>query len=738
MIPEIISAHWRMRIGKRFFYANMTQVTEFPESKDGLPFDIAHSFCSPLAAVMGAINECAVYKFITKPWNDDDLRLTVGLALEQYDLIKKNKELTKKEKEYKKEISSLSKFADLNKSQLGRMMLKSKMITQERLEKAEILQQRKKYSLPRSLVELGYVRESEINELIKKSLGVEGINLSEFPIDKPTIQILPQSVSEQGIIIPVKLEGRKLTIAMADPTDFNKIDDLRFATGLEIFPVMASEREILMKLDECFGTANYLEEAVDILDEFDPMDRVEVILEEEECLEELVLSKDIPHAVRIVNAIISEGIRLSASDIHIEPKDDHALVRYRIDGMLHDKIQIPLKLYLPTISRIKIISEIDIAERRRPQDGRVSVKTASKIVDLRVSTLPTIKGEKVVLRILDRNAPIVKISKLGLSSDQLVLLKRIISKPQGIVLASGPTGSGKTTTLYSLLKEIANPSDNFITIENPVEYFLGTAGQVLVRDKIGLSFVSVLKSVLRQDPDIIMLGEIRDPETAQVAFQAALTGHLVMSTIHTNNSIATINRLRHQELEPFIISSALEAVIAQRLVRKICGKCKEEYIPADEILFLLGVSEEARNEITFYRGKGCEACNDTGYSKRTGLFEIFTVNEEVKHLISINASEDELTRAAKHDHMTTLQEDGLAKIKSGDTTCEEVLRVLGPKSKTGINCLNCDRQIDERLPLCPFCGHYSGSICLNCKERLEAEWLLCPFCGKEKINSKKE
>ncbi len=636
---------------------------------------------SNISVVMEAVNEGAVYKFINKPWNADDLKLNIRLALEQYDLIKKNKELTVKEKDYKKEISSLNKFAALNRSQLGRMMLKSKMITPEQLAKAEKLQQRKNRSLPRAMVELGYTEEAEVNKLIKKSAGIEHMNLSEYPIDTQVLDILPQSVCEKSIAIPVKLEGRKFTVAMADPTDLSLIDDLIFATGLTIAPVIASEREILRKFDEVYGTDHYSQEAMEVLDEYSIVDEIEVVLEdEEESLEDMLLSKDLPAAVCIVNAIISKAIVLKASDIHIEPRSQHATVRFRIDDMLQDVIQMPLKLYLPTVSRIKIMSEMDITERRRPQDGRISVKTANGTVDLRISTLPTIKGEKVVIRILDRKAFIVKIADLGISSEQLEVLKKIIYKPQGIILATGPTGSGKTTTLYSLLKEISNPTKNFITIENPVEYFLENAGQVLVREKIGLDFASILRSVLRQDPNIIMLGEIRDLETAEVTFQAALTGHLVLSTLHTNSALATISRLRYQKLASFIIASALEVIIAQRLVRKICNKCRERYSPPEEFLSYLGI-DELSNGITFYHGKGCEACHNTGYSGRTGIFEVLAMNNELKGMVSNNATEDELGKVAKDNGMSTLLEDGIAKIKRGVTTCDEVLRVLGPKSE---------------------------------------------------------
>jgi type II secretory ATPase GspE/PulE/Tfp pilus assembly ATPase PilB-like protein/FixJ family two-component response regulator len=632
-----------------------------------------------ISVVMEAVNQGAIYKFINKPWNADELKLNVKLALDQYDLIKKNKELTVKEKEYKKEITGLNKFAALNRSQLGRMMLKSRRITPEQLAKAEKLQQKKSCSLPRAMIELGYSEEGEINKLIKKNAGIEHINLAECTISQQVLDILPQSVCEKSIVIPVKLENRKFTIAMADPTDLSLVDDLGFATGLTIAPVIAAEREILMKFDEVYGTEHYSQEAMDVLDEYSIVDEIEVVLEdEEESLEEMLLSKDLPAAVCIVNAIISKAIVLKASDIHIEPRTQHATVRFRIDDMLQDVIQIPLKLYLPTVSRIKIMSEMDIAERRRPQDGRLAVKTTNGTVDLRISTLPTIKGEKVVIRILDRKAFIVNIADTGISSNQMEMLKKIIYKPQGIILATGPTGSGKTSTLYSLLKEISNPTKNFITIENPVEYYLENAGQVLVKEKIGLDFASILRSVLRQDPNIIMLGEIRDLETAEVTFQAALTGHLVLSTLHTNSALATISRLRYQKLASFIIASALEVIIAQRLVRKICNKCREKYSPSEEFLSYLGI-DGLSDGTTFYHGTGCEACYNTGYSGRTGIFEIFVMNTELKHMISNDATEDELQKVATDNGMTTLLDDGIAKIESGITTCEEVLRVLGPK-----------------------------------------------------------
>ena len=382
-----------------------------------------------------------------------------------------------------------------------------------------------------------------------------------------------------------------------------------------------------------------------------------------------------------MNAIVLEALRLGASDIHVHPRTKSLVVRYRIDGVLQDKIHIPSNLLMSVVSRIKVMAELDITERRKPQDGRITVKTPMKIVDLRISTLPTINGEKVVMRVLERQSSAQSLADLGLSEHNLKRLMHVVAKPQGIILATGPTGSGKTTTLYALLQHNASPERNYVTIEDPVEFHVDMAGQVPVKERIGLNFASVLRAILRQDPDVILLGEIRDEETADVAFHASMTGHLVYSTLHTSSAAATVARLLDLGLKPFVLASALEAIIAQRLVRRICNQCREAIAPPTEILAQLG-PQFLKEEFVFYRGQGCEKCHK-GYKGRVAIHEVLTMNEDLRIAITEGASAMQIETIAREQGMKVLLDDALEKLREGLTTADEVLRLLGPQVLNG-------------------------------------------------------
>jgi type II secretory ATPase GspE/PulE/Tfp pilus assembly ATPase PilB-like protein/RNA polymerase subunit RPABC4/transcription elongation factor Spt4 len=388
-----------------------------------------------------------------------------------------------------------------------------------------------------------------------------------------------------------------------------------------------------------------------------------------------------------------------------------------------------MSMHASIVSRIKVMSELDISERRKPQDGRVTVRAFSKIVDMRISTLPTITGEKVVLRILDKGAAIKDIEELGLSDRDLVKISQLVSQPQGVVLTTGPTGSGKTSTLYSLLRKEATPDKNYVTIEDPVEYFMSMAGQVVVREKIGLRFPVVLRSLLRQDPDVIMLGEIRDIETAEAAFRAAITGHLVLTTLHTNSSIASITRLRDMGMKSYVISEAVRGIMAQRLVRRVCPHCSMDDDVPDRVLRALNLHRKTL-DFTPKKGSGCEHCDMTGYSGRIGVFEVFLIDEELKKMIHTDTTETELVKAARMGGMTTLLEDGIAKVKAGTTTCEELIRVLGAQNIVDIACPECGIHLEERFQFCPFCGGSVVSRCSNCRRLLDPPWKTCPYCGE--------
>ncbi|MEN6585539.1 MAG: ATPase, T2SS/T4P/T4SS family [Sulfuricella sp.] len=634
-------------------------------------------------AVMGAVNEGAVYKFILKPWNDDDLRVTAALALEQHDLIEKNHALQQENSKKSREISALSKLAVSNRSHLAIMLNKHGLLNGNQVQELHRLQQKNREPVVKLLLDKGWVEERQIRDLLRKELMFEEVALAEFSIDPAVAALIPRSFCERQLVVPLKLEGRRMTLAVADPLDAGLMDDLRFTSGLEIQAVMAGVAAIRTKIGEVYGGG----EAVDFADletlvsDTDPYEGIEVVIEEDEeapSLEELLRGTEEPPAIRLVNAVILEAIRLGASDIHIQPRTKSVVVRLRIDGVLVDKIHIPHQMHQSLVSRLKVMSELDISERRRPQDGRLMVKTPLRVVDLRISTLPTINGEKVVMRILDRNAAVHSLDGLGFGQQALRQIRDMVDKPQGIILATGPTGSGKTTTLYSLLQHNATPSKNYVTIEDPVEYYLDMAGQVLVKEKIGLTFPLILRSILRQDPDVILLGEIRDFETAEVAFHAALTGHQVFSTLHTNSAVATISRLLDLGLKPFVIASALQGIIAQRLVRKICQRCREPVAPDLQLLERLG-EPFRRAGLQVFRGKGCAECHDSGYKGRLGIYEVLTLDEQLCHLIGTGASVLEVNQAVRLSGMVSLIEDARDKVDQGLTTPEEILRVLGPQ-----------------------------------------------------------
>lgn len=634
------------------------------------------------SAVMGAIKEGAVYKFILKPWNDDDLRVTVALALEQFDLLQKNRQLQKENISRTKEIAALSRMTVTNRSQLAILLNKRNLLTAQQVQELHRQQQQRKEPVIKLLLERGWVNEKAIHELLRKELMIQEVALAEFRVDPAIAALIPGSFCSRQLVVPLKLGGNRLMLAMADPLDAGLLNDLRFVAGLEIEPVIASAADIRAKIATVYGEKEEVQfsDLETVLGSPDPYEGIEVVIEDEDdfTLEELMAGTDEPPAIRLVNSILLEAIRLNASDIHIQPRLKNVMVRYRIDGVLADKIQIPTAFHQSLVSRLKVMSELDISERRRPQDGRITVKTPSRVVDLRISTLPTVNGEKVVMRILDRNSPILGLDRLNFAPHDMSKVLRFMEKPQGIVLTTGPTGSGKTTTLYSLLQHGATPERNYVTIEDPVEYYMDTAGQVLIREKIGLTFPVVLRSILRQDPDVILLGEIRDFETAEVAFHAALTGHVVFSTLHTNSAIATISRLFDLGLKPYMIATALEGIIAQRLVRKVCEHCREPRAPDPLVSAKLGPLFQAAG-LHNYRGKGCPHCAKTGYKGRIGIYEVLVPNDEMRQLIAEGGNVLEITRLAQSMGATSLLQDGLSKVQQGLTSMEEILRVLGPQ-----------------------------------------------------------
>ncbi len=629
-------------------------------------------------AVMTAINDGAVYKFIIKPWEDNDLRVTVALALEKLELEKKNEQLKNENQKAQKELSKLSKMAAKNRSQLAIVLNKKKMLTD--LQVQQVLKEQMISKMPpiKVILKKGWVQESKIRKILEKDFYIESILLKEYQVHPAIASLIPTRFCRQQLILPLSQKGKRVVLCMADPLDEGMLEDLRFSSGLDFEPVMANVADIEAKLNEVFGTDEPIDDISSVVALSENLDAVEIIIDEEDNvpLEDLLRGTSEPPAIRLTNAIILEAIRLRASDIHIQPTSSCVLVRLRIDGVLYDKIQVPLEYHMSLVSRIKVMAELDITERRRPQDGRITVKSPLRIVDLRLSTMPTINGEKIVMRILDRNSETVPLKELGFSDKHLKALEFVNSKPQGIILATGPTGSGKTTTLYSLLKKNASKDKNYVTIEDPVEYYMDRAGQVMVNEKTGVNFPTILRAVLRQDPDVILLGEIRDKETAEIAFQAALTGHVVYSTLHTNSALATLARLFDLGLRPYVVASALEAIVAQRLVRKICQKCKQEKKPDEELIASMGPAFQQR-DMKFYRSEGCEFCNNTGFVGRVGLYEVLIPDDDMRQAIAEGAGLLGLTEHAHRQGMTTLFEDAADKVKMGLTSIEEIVRVLG-------------------------------------------------------------
>jgi type II secretory ATPase GspE/PulE/Tfp pilus assembly ATPase PilB-like protein/DNA-binding response OmpR family regulator len=635
-------------------------------------------------AVVGAVKTGAVYKFILKPWNDDDLRVTVALALERQELNRSNKVLSADNARKSREIEQLAKFSVSNRSRLATVLHKHGLLNTGQVQELVRLEQQpqRRQAILKEIVERGWVAEKKIHDLLAGELMIQQVSLDEIPIDSAVAALVPATLCQRHLIIPLRIEDKRLTVAMADPLDEGLLHDLRFVTGLEIVPVLAPMSATLAKIAKVYETSRVgLEDLESAFGSPDPYEGVEIVIEDDDAgqsLEELLRGTDEPPAIRLVNAILLEAIHLGASDIHIQPRAKNVMVRLRVDGVLIDKMQIPHNMQQSIVSRIKIMAELDISERRRPQDGRLAVKTPKRVVDLRVSTLPTINGEKVVMRLLDRNSAVLRLDAIGLSPGDLAKVRHAADKPQGIVLATGPTGSGKTTTLYSLLQSSATSEKNYITIEDPVEYYLDTAGQVVVREKIGLTFPLVLRAILRQDPDVLLVGEIRDFETAEVAFHAALTGHQVFSTLHTNSAIATISRLFDLGLKPFVIATALEAVIAQRLVRQICARCRAPAATDPALLQRLG-GQFAEKGVAACAGAGCEACNGSGYKGRLGLYEVLAPDTHLRHLIASQAAITEITQYAKGQGFLTLRDDAFNKVRDALTTPDEIFRVLGPE-----------------------------------------------------------
>ncbi|MHC4385204.1 MAG: type IV-A pilus assembly ATPase PilB [Planctomycetota bacterium] len=563
---------------------------------------------------------------------------------------------------------------------LGEMLVKAGLIGPEQLQEALGAQKQSGEKLGYVLISLGYVKEDEITQLLSEQYGVPSINLRHFEIDSSVIDLIPAEVSQKYLVVPVNRTGATLTIAMADPTNVFAMDDIKFMTGYNVEPVVASEMAIREAIDTYYGSAHSLE-LKKVMDQMAEDDATSLELmedEDEPDLAALEAATEEAPVVKLANIIMTDSIKKAASDIHLEPYERDLRVRFRIDGVLYEIMHPPMKLKDAIISRLKIMAKLDISEKRLPQDGRskVKIKLQGKIkeMDYRVSVLPTLFGEKVVMRLLDKDNLVLDMTKLGFEPESLAKFERQILKPYGMVLVTGPTGSGKTNTLYSSMHRVNTPETNIMTAEDPVEFNLHGINQVQMKEQIGLNFATALRAFLRQDPNIVLVGEVRDFETAEIAVKAALTGHLVLSTLHTNDAPSTINRLMNMGIEPFLVSTSVNLICAQRLVRRICKECKEPIQMPPQALVDIGFSAEESGDIALFKGRGCGNCNNTGYRGRVGLFEVMEISEEVRELILSGASAMELRRKSVEEGMITLRVSGLHQIRAGQTTVEEVVR----------------------------------------------------------------
>lgn len=567
-------------------------------------------------------------------------------------------------------------------SNLGELLIQEKLLDSEQLKSALDFHKKNDVGIGSAIISLGYLSEEEMAQALSRQLGYPYINLDQFEVYPDVISLIPVEIAKKYLIMPIHRIRSFLTLAMVDPTDLGIIEDVRFRTGLSIQPVIASESGIMSAISKYYGSSDALR-VKQIVDEIEQAEDVSVnIIEEDEedyDIEELVHSTEEAPIITLVNTIFIDSIKKGASDVHFEPYEKNFRVRYRLDGTLHEMMNLALKFKNPVTSRVKILSNMDIAEKRLPQDGRIKMRVKlengdKKEVDMRVSSVPAVFGEKVVVRILDKAMLQLDMTKLGFEEESLDVFKRMILRPWGIILVTGPTGSGKTNTLYSGISNLNSMEKNIMTAEDPVEFYMPGINQVNIRDAIGLNFATSLRSFLRQDPDIMLVGEMRDFETVDIAIKAALTGHLVFSTVHTNDAASTILRLVNMDVEPFLIADSVVLVVAQRLVRRLCDECRTRHNLTPEALMDIGFTKEESDKVKVYKPAGCNTCHNTGYKGRTGLFEVMEVTDDIRDLILSRAQSKEIKRKSRENGMTTLRRSGLKKIMEGTTSVEEVLR----------------------------------------------------------------
>ena len=616
---------------------------------------------------------------------------------------------------------------------LGDMLLEEKLITPADLQSAIEEQRKSGQLLGATLIGLGLIDEDALVKLLQRQLHLPLVDLNDLVIDEAVLQHVREELARKYLAMPIELEGRRtLKVAMADPLNVAALEDLRFCSGMFIQPVLATPSAIQQAIERYYHIDSSMNEVLQNIISTEDEVIVNAVQEREqpEAIDQMMAEAEGRPIVRLTNWLLHRAVEDRASDIHIEPMDRDLLVRIRVDGLLQELQKLPKWTQSAIVSRIKVLSNMDIAEKRQPQDGRLMVEIGGRRVDMRVSTLPVTHGEKVVIRVIDQTRSRVALEELGFLPDDMARIKRYLGRPQGIVLVTGPTGSGKSTLLYSALRHLQHETKNIVSVEDPVEFQLGGINQVQVDEKAKKTFPAALRAILRQDPDIIMIGEIRDKETAQIAFRAAVTGHLVLSTLHTNDAASAVTRLVDLGLEPFMVATSLIGVVAMRLVRTLCPRCREAYETEAGSLNRL-MSGNLEGTVTLHRGRGCSHCRETGYAGRTGIFEMFEVDETIRSLVVSNSADNVIRHAAVEAGMRSMGEDGLKKVLAGATTLEEVTRVVYLADQPGKLCPGCQTFLNAEYEYCPSCGEFVGEHCERCRKRLNPEWQFCPACGSD-------
>ncbi|MGE5175326.1 MAG: ATPase, T2SS/T4P/T4SS family [Hyphomicrobiales bacterium] len=619
------------------------------------------------------------------------------------------------------------------RKKLGEYLLDAGLLGEDQLKEALRRQRQTREPLGQILTRAGMVTEGDICRVLHQQLGLPIVDLASIAIDEAAIALIKEELAKKYVAMPVEVENRNtIRVAMADPLNASALEDIRFQSGYFVRPVLAPPTEILEAISRYYHMDDSVVEVLESIIKNDPAGEVRELVEDvkEESAEELEKLGIGSPIVRLANWLIARSVELRASDIHIEPQEKAVSVRIRVDGLLQDLERLPKWTQGALVSRIKILASLDIAEKRMPQDGRFRVESEGRRIDLRVSTLPTLQGEKVVIRIADQERSSLRLETLGLSAPCLQRIRDYGTRPQGILIVTGPTGSGKTTLLYSLLQQIHTVTKNIVTAEDPIEHQIPGVNQVQVDERGKKSFASVLRAMLRQDPDVLMVGEIRDADTAQIAFRASITGHLVLSTVHTNDAASAVTRLVDLGLAPYMVASSLVGVVSMRLVRTLCPKCKDAYAPSGEVLRRLGLSGAEARDVALFRPVGCDYCAQTGYRGRTGIFELLEMDESLRRLVSSGATEAVIRSAAVEAGMVTIGQDGLGKVFDGETTLEELTRVVTTEDEGGRVCGGCHRTVSSEHAFCPHCGARAALACDGCGRRLVPDWAYCPACGR--------